>query len=261
VPGLVETQSRLRDAIVNHDGLRVTPLLTGGANPARRLAIHLRHYEASLVNALLGKFPACVWLLGGPFLTAAAREFVHCRPPTAPCIAEYGAELPAMLASRLGAERTPYLESFARLEWLLGQVAVAVDRTPLAMGALSQLPADGLPDLVLTLQPGLGYLQASWPVDDLMKLYLSEAQPDRYVFDPAEVGIEIRGARGEVRIDRLDRASYLFRNSLRQRLTIGAAAEIALAAEPAFDAGRALAKLFSDALVTDIQPATGEAAP
>jgi hypothetical protein len=136
---LAETQHRVRQAVVRGDPTALAGLLAGGGDPLARLKIHQRHYEASLVTAIAGKFPATAWLVGAPFLSAAAKVFVHDCPPKAPCIAEYGAEFPALLAERQEAERLPYLRSFAELEWRIGVVSIAIDRPALNGGALIRL--------------------------------------------------------------------------------------------------------------------------
>src|SRR5438105_10087679 len=103
-------------------------MLVGGRDSAKRLAIHQRNYETSLVNALLGKFPATGWLVGSGFLTQAARDFVRLHPPRAPCIAEYGEGFPIYLETRPHAERVPYMRALAELEWCVGHAAIAADR-------------------------------------------------------------------------------------------------------------------------------------
>jgi hypothetical protein len=179
MPPLVDLQRRVRDAVVSGEGsLLLDPaLLVGGARPAARLAIHRRHYETSLVNALLGKFPATAWLVGEKFVAAAARQFIREHPPQAPCIAEYGEEFPQFLAARPGADGVPYLQDFATLEWHVGHVAAAVD--------------------------GARRVHASWPVDTLLKFFLTNTAPDRLVLEPEDVWIEVHGARGEVEIERV----------------------------------------------------------
>src|SRR5262249_39935167 len=138
MPLLLEIQRRMRDAVVGDDPAgALLPLLAGGRDPQARLAIHRHHYRTSLTHALLDKFPAGSWLAGERFAIAAARAFVHTHPPAAPCIAEYGGDYPAFLASRVGAERLPYLHAFAELEWHLGQVSIAVDRAPLTIESLA----------------------------------------------------------------------------------------------------------------------------
>jgi hypothetical protein len=253
MPSLLEIQRRMRDAVVADEAARaLLPLLSGGRDPQARLAIHRHHYQASLTRALLDKFPAVSWLAGERFATAAAQAFAHEHPPAAPCVAEYGADYPAFLASRAGSERLPYLRAFAELEWQLGQVSIAVDRPSLTIESLASIDAGELPDHCLTLQGGLRYCTAAWPIDDLIKQYLSGAAPEHYPFSPADVHLEIRGARGEFRIERLSEAEFVFRSSVAGQATIGAAAERALDLDAAFDPGQALLRLVSAGLVIAI---------
>jgi hypothetical protein len=77
VPLLAEIQQRFRNAVVSNAVRDIAPLLAGGADPVRRLMIHQRNYETSLVDALLGRFPATAWLAGTPLLRRAATEFVR----------------------------------------------------------------------------------------------------------------------------------------------------------------------------------------
>lgn len=255
---LAEVQARIRGSLVDGDAARVLPLLLGGPSAAQRLAIHQRHYQASLVTALLAKFPGCAWLVGEQLVTEAFRGFVRASPPTAPCIAEYGEGFPRFLASRPEAIRLPYLQSFAELEWHLGRMAIAVERPPVAMDALAAIDPERLPDVVLQLQPGATYVAASWPVDELIRLFLAETQPERFAFDPVPVALELRGARGSFQIRRLDEATFAFRAAVADGKSIGVAAERAFAADPGLDAGRALAALVAENLVTAFAaPSTG----
>ena len=259
MPTLAEIQSGVRDAVIAEHSEAIEPLLVGGQAGRKRLDIHRRHYEISLVNALVGKFPATGWLVGTPFVTEAARHYVHQQPPEAPCISEYGEGFPQFLAECPGAERVPYLREFAQLEWHVGHVAIAVNEPAVLTEELAAIPADLLPDVELTLQAGVRYLQASWPVDDLMTLYLTEAEPDRLEFEPAKVWLEVRGARGEFSIDRLAEAEFVFRKSLLDRQAIAGAAECAFPVNPAFDPGVALAKVITCGLITGIQRLVQEA--
>lgn len=253
---LAEIQLRIRNAIVTGDSAGIAPMLVGGRHPEKRLAIHRRHYETSLVTALLEKFQATAWLAGISAVTEAARRFVRDHPPHAPCIAEYGEEFPEFLSVQTWTARMPYLSEFATLEWHVGHVAVAIDRRALSLEDFSSVHADALPETRLALQPGLRYVQASWPVDELLKLYVSDAAPDSYTFEPAEVRIEVRGARGEFRLDRLDTGAWVFRKSISEGLPLGDSAGRALDADPAFDARHALAALVTGGRVARIQSST-----
>ena len=50
MPALADIQSAVRDALVRGDRSALAPILSGGAHPEHRLAIHQRHYAASLTR-------------------------------------------------------------------------------------------------------------------------------------------------------------------------------------------------------------------
>jgi hypothetical protein len=256
---LRELQADVRRAVISGDDATVAPLLVGGGDSRRRLAIHHRHYQASLVNALLEKFPATVWLTGSAFLAEAARQFVTAHPPDRPCIAEYGEEFPAFLAMLPSAAHLPYLRDFAELERRLGQVAIEVDRPPLPITEIAALDHETLADAFVELQAGLRYWHASWPVDDLLKAYLTDSAPGLFEMDPGSVYIEVRGARGDVRLDRLSLADFTFRTALFGLRSLGEAFDRSLQADPGFDPSEAFFTLLTDGLVLgiDVRPIKG----
>ena len=147
----------------------------------------------------------------------------------------------------------PYVREFAELEWYVGKAAIAVGVTPVTLEQLSSTQADALPDTLLELQPGLHYLTASWPVDALMELYLSETVPERFELSPTEVNIEVRGARGEFSFSRLDPAEAKFRKAIAEGQSIGDAAESALGVNAGFDAGKGLVALVGAGLIQAIR--------
>jgi hypothetical protein len=249
---LADFQAQVRGAIVDGKIAPLTPILTGGRVPFKRFAIHQRHYEASLVRALIEKFPAVVLLAGSPFVTGAAAAFIRHHPPCAPCIAEYGEDFPAYLAGRAEAQDIPWLRWVGDLEWQLGRVSLALEYAPLSIEALAMVAPERLADCTLTLQPGLHYLVTPWPVDDLLKLFLSDDVPESYALDPADIFLEVRGARGAFSMSRLDAATFIFRRALAQGSSVGNAAEQALDADPRFDAGHGLVQVIAAGLATAI---------
>jgi hypothetical protein len=258
---LAELQQGFRDALVTGDAGHVAPALVGGADPRARLAIHQRHYEASLVRALLDRFPATQWLVGSQPVIEAAREFVRRQPPAAPCIAEYGEAFTTHLAGAPIGDRVPYLREFAECDWHLGRVAVSVDKPgvgPEPGAAFAGIPADAVANARLVLQSGTHYLRASWPIDTLIALFVDDKAPDRVVIEPGDVHLEVRGSRGAFRLARLDAAEFAFRQGLRAGLTLAEAAERGWVVSNTFNPGRALAALWSAGLVTAVTPAPME---
>ncbi len=250
MPTLADLQGSVRQAVVLGEASAVAPLLVGGSDARKRLAIHHRHYETSLVTALLDRFPATIWLVGSTFVTAAARQFVRNRPPSTPCIGEYGEDFPAFLSAERGAAEFPYLRPFAELEWHLSRLSLAVTLPALSQADLSALDPDTLADVRITLQPGVHYFHAAWDVDSLIRLHLTDSAPDRFSLQSGDVWIELRGARGELQINRLDRANFAFRAALFAGQLLGDATVSALDLDPTFDAGQALATLITGGFVT-----------
>lgn len=247
---LPELQGAIRDALVlgRTDGL--VGELVGGANPAGRLAVHQRHYRTSLVRALLARFPAICWLLGGQRARDAATAYLEASPPHAPCLAEYGGTFPEFLAGWLKG-RLGFAADFARLELAVGAVALAIDRPPAAAEALTGFAESDLPELRLPLQPGLRFLAAEWPVDTLFRVFTVGKEPERMHLDPTPCHLQIRGARGTCEVVRLDPAEWRFRHALARGGTLGAAIDAAAADD--FDASTALGRLFAAGLVTAIE--------
>src|SRR5688500_19173902 len=154
--------------------------------------IHRRHYQESLTTAVVGRFPATAWLIGPARLEAVARAFVHAHPPTAPCIAEYGTELPCFLATWPETAHLMYVPAFADLDWHLGRLAVSVDLPPLSTVPLTRLDPSSLAESVVTIQTGPHYLQAVWAIDTPMKMYLADPSPESWTLRNQAVHLSAR---------------------------------------------------------------------
>jgi hypothetical protein len=252
VSHLADIQCQIRDALVTGKIEGIARTLIGGHDGTKRLAIHQRHYESSLVQALVAKFPATAWLAGTSFIADAARRFVREQPPNAPCIAEYGERFPEFLSEIQVTNRLPYFRAFAELEWHIGHAPIAVDEPAVTIEDFSRVDPAALLEMSLTLQGGLRYLAALWPIDELMQLYLTEKAPELFEFNPHDVWLEICGSRGQFRIDRLEAAEFVFRKAIARGLPIGAAAESTFDLDPVFDPGRALVSLAAAGLVTGL---------
>jgi hypothetical protein len=185
---LADIQAGIREAVVNGNDAAVAPILLGGSRPERRLAIHRRHYMASLTRALVERFPATVWLVGSELVTDAATSFVREQPPSRPCIAEYGDGFPRYLGAHPAARSLPYLAQFAELEWHLGRLALATEDSA-----------------------NVQYVQLDCALDELIGLYLTDTAPDEYALRREDVWLEIRGLRGELQMNRLTGEEFAHR--------------------------------------------------
>jgi hypothetical protein len=178
---LAEIQSAVRDALVRGHGSALTSILSGGLHAERRLAIHQRHYTASLTKAILNRFPATVWLVGSDLVTDAASSFIREQPPSKPCLAEYGESFPEHLGAHPAAAPLPYLRQFVELEWHLGRLTLATDESP-----------------------HVHYLHLEWSLDELIGVYLADSAPEQFALRREDVWLEILGVRGTVEMNRLN---------------------------------------------------------
>jgi hypothetical protein len=195
MPSLADVQARMRHAVV--DGGDVATELAATLDRPSRFAIHQRNYHASLTKAIVERFPATVWLLGSELVTTAAEQFVRQRPPSRPCIAEYGEAFPAWLASLPALATFTYVGEFATLEWHLGRVAHEVDLAP-----------DG---------PAFHHQRLEQSVDALIQVFLSDDAPERFVLEDGPFWLEVRGHRGELQMQRLSEADFALRAYARRR--------------------------------------------
>jgi hypothetical protein len=194
---LADVQAGIRNAVVDGDGAAVAGVLVGGTHPEYRLAIHRRHYQASLTRALVERFPATVWLVGSELVTHVATCFVQEHPPSRPCIAEYGEGFPRYLGANPSAASLPYLALFAELEWHLGRLALATDASA-----------------------NVQYIHFGWSLDELIGFYLTDTAPDEYALRQEDVWLEIRGLRGELQLNRLTSEEFARRVSARPTGTL-----------------------------------------
>lgn len=250
---LRETQAAVSRALVGSEASAIAPLLVGRTGETR-FAVHQRHYQASLVRALLRQFPATVWLAGSERVEGAARRFVAASPPNRPCLAEYGGAFPAFLAALPEASGLPYLRDFAEVERRFGQAALEIDLPPRSIGEIAALAPAAIVDTAIALQPGVRYWRASWPVDELLTVYVTDVAPDRFELHGETVWLEVRGARGDVRLRRLSPGDFTFRTFLARGVPLGVAAQRALDADAGFEPGIALGALVAEGLVTAIAP-------
>lgn len=245
---LSETQGAFRNAVTGGPCEGLLAALRCPADARARLDIYRRHHRESFRRHLRGRYPTLEWLLGTERLVALADDTLRHAPPRAPSMAEYGQELVETVI-RAGDGLPPYIADMARVDWALGCISVAVDHAMIGIDTLAAVDAARLAQVRLRLQPGLAHVAAAWPVDELVRLRLAEAAPERIAFDAQHTWLELRGARGRFTLRRLAAGDFSFRARLAAGDCLGDAAEAALDLEASFDVTAALAALFAEGLV------------
>ncbi len=237
------------------DGLfsGAVPTDVTAADPAeveRRYAVYRNNVVVSLIEALRQRFPVVERLVGEEFAKAMLGAFVRAHPPRSPLMMSYGEELPTFLEGFPPVATLPYLADVARLEIARGVAYHSADAQPIDPQRLSSLAEADPKDLVLRLHPGTAVLRSRFPIFTIWAAN-----------QPGAMGREIRMAAGEaVLVARrdltvvtrpLEPGVAAFVGALLQGTSFARAATTAIAADPQFDASRALAGLLSDRLIVE----------
>jgi hypothetical protein len=250
VPSLRELEGDLRRALLGGDDAPARAAVRGDGLEARaRLAIYRHHVVTTLTAALQAAFPVVCRLVDERFFAYAADRYIQVEPPSGPCLFEYGARFAEFLAEFPPCRSRPYLADVARLEWAMQRALHAADTIPLSIGAIQGVAPEVAGTITLTLEPSVSLLRSPYPVDRIWRANQAD------VLEPAVVDLaagaawlEVRRRGDDVIVRALDPAVFAFRGALSGGADLGTATGEALAADPAFDLGRAIAALFADGL-------------
>jgi hypothetical protein len=235
VASLTLRRDTLPPGIVSH----VSP------SPSGRFAVHRNSVAAGPVDALAGRYPAVLRLVGEEFFRAAARLHVAQEPPRSPALLDYGGGFPDFLAGFEPAGGLPYLADVARLEWLRHRAYHAADATPIAATALGAVPPERIGDVVLQLHPSAAVLASDYPILSIWETNVMDAEVRAIGPDlPGEAVLIVRPAL-EVLVMRLGPGGLEFIGEIAGGGSLAAAAERGEAGSPAFDLAGGLGALLA----------------
>jgi hypothetical protein len=210
----------VRDAVRSE---RIRPAPVAPLRHADRLAIHARHYRASLTAVLAAAFPAARRLTGEGFFAFAAAQFIANEPPQDPVLDHYGAGFPAFLARFPASAPFRWLPHLARFEWALHGVSLARPGCP-----VEALP-EGAGAAALRWKPAAALFAAPYAVDAL-----TGKEPRVADFEPADRFLLILGQAAAVSVHALAWGEFACLSALRAGRCIEDAVALALTVDAAF---------------------------
>jgi hypothetical protein len=244
---LPDLQTGVRLSVLGRSRPEIIAAILGEEGQAEaRLDIHRHHILRSLTEALKANFPVVCRVVDPRFFGFAADCFIRMHPPSAPCLAEYGAEFPDFIRAFEPARALPYLGDLARLEWAVLEARNAPDAAPITPEGLRQVPIADYPNLTLRLDPSLRLLRTLWAVE---RIWAAHQDDERQA--PIELGGEgsrliVRRRGAEVEVESVDPATFAFLAALRQGRCLATAGAAGLAADPFFDMALALRRLLAE---------------
>jgi hypothetical protein len=244
---LRELQAEFRQALLGGGVAALGGLIReDGLLTDARLDIYRNNVFVSLKQVLKDTFPVVCRLVDERFFVYATDEFIRSNPPEQACLFAYGDRFADFLAGFPPCRELVYLPDVARLEWLLNVAAHAAESAPISPAELNSVAEGDAPNLVFRLDPSLGFLDSSWPVDRIWYANQSDANAEAVIdLDMTGTKLEVRRTGGHELFRRLDPATFVLRSMLAAGHRLEVATEAALAADPCFEFTAAFGNLFT----------------
>ncbi len=227
-------------------------LLRDETDLARRVALYRNNRDANARKALEGAYPVVRQLVGEAFFEGLSREYRRAVPSVSGDLNLHGATLARFLEGFEPARELPYLPDVARLEWAVHRAHYAADAPALDLARLSAVPVERQGGVRLRLHPACGILTAAFPVARIWAVH----QPDHegaieVDFTPGPHHALVHRPRFRAVAGPLDAAAKAFLGMVLEGGSLARCLEAALAVEPAFDLGAALAAWIEARVVID----------
>jgi hypothetical protein len=226
------------------DGADLAPWLDPERSAAG-LSVYRNTVAKGLIDALKDRFPTVERAVGEDWFIAAALDFARTHPPVRAELSAWGGAFPAWLAAFPPAADLPYLADLARLDDLWMQAYLAADATPLAADVFARLDAQDLATHGVGLHPSARPVWFDDGVAEVWRLIRPPAEPPAEIeLAPAPAGLLLVRPDAAVETLALTRAGFVFLSACAQGLSLAAAADGALSAEPGADFARQFAVLI-----------------
>ena len=219
---LADLQHELHRSIVVGAAGEICFLAGSPVEATRRLDVHRRHFRQSLTRALEKTYPAVVSLVDQRFFAYCADAFIQATPPVKPCLFEYGGDFAGFIATFQPCAALPYLSHVARLEWDIHAV-------------FHELGADD-GTAPYWMAPALRLFRSPFPVHRIWQIARGAADGN-VDLDGGQAWLAIfQDDDGDVSVEALAPAAFLFLDALRRGGPFAAALGAARAVEPRFRA-------------------------
>jgi hypothetical protein len=174
------------------------------AKPAR-MNVYAEAYFSRLVETLGEDFRALRACLGRDSFMKCVAEYLKVFPPTRFNISEAGRDLPGFLRTQAPWREAVWPGELAGLEWEILRSFYADEAKPIDPSSLETLSPEAWSRARLELHPAASLLQATYPVDQIWRERSLGWQPDQASLFFLLVR---REASGQVRVERLERATF-----------------------------------------------------
>ena len=222
--------------------------LLGTAAVPGGLQVYRNNVFTSLSEALAAVYPVVKRLVGEPFFNQLARRFIRHHPSRSGNLHDFGAGLPAFIATLAETRAVPYLPDVAALEWAYDRVFHAADAEPLDVRRLAE--RGPLEALTFRLHPAVRLLASRYPV---LAIWQANQQDQVATVDLAAGGewLLVQRRSLERRIERLTPGEFALLRALTEGATLAEACASAGAAETDIDLAAAMGRFVTQSIFAE----------
>ena len=251
---LPELQRAFGAALRDDDAPPPAAVAGGRFSPAARLQVYRNNHRIGLRNALADCYPVLARLVGDGFFAWTAHRYLLAHPPRRGNLHEFGAALPAFLASFEGAARHPWLLDVARLEWARQEAYHAAEHDALDLRRLAAVPAEQQERLRFRLHPACRLLVSRWPLLAILEANTGDGPVDTTV-DLDAGGDRLLVSRPDTTVltESLQPGPFALLESVAAGDVFGEACEQALAVQPELDLGGCVQALLRERVLVDFE--------
>ena len=189
----------------------------GKLSPEKRLEIYRHNVFTTLTSALRDLYPVTESIVGAPFFTHLAEQFIRDTPSRSGDLNIFGGEWSDFLCGRAGVDNLTYLPDVAALEWAWHRAFHAAEYPPFDLSKLASVPRDQHGALRFILHPSVSLIASSYPIVRIWQVNQSGYDGDMAIDweAPGDSVLVIRDD-VEIKIEAMPQASFNFLCALHQ---------------------------------------------
>jgi hypothetical protein len=242
---LPELQAGFAAALMDVASAGTAPAMFRGTpeRAASRLAIYRANVECNCAQALASAYPIVRKIVGDAFFDALAHAHLKAQPSQSGDLNRYGERLPEFLEDFAPVSDLPYLPDVARMEWHAHRAHFAAEPRAFNVAALADLPPERIASLRPGLAPACALLESAWPLGRIWTIHQDDYGGAFEIdLDSGPDRILVIRPRWRAQVVSLAPGDFAFLGTAHRGGTLGTALESAVAADPSFDPGSALAR-------------------
>jgi hypothetical protein len=253
VKSLLELQSTVMDCLLGGAPDEASDLVhSRGMAAAERLRIYQRNLIENYTKSLRSSYPVIASLVGEEYFNDAARQLQLAHPSQSGDLAEVGAAFAEFLLERHHADQFRYLADIARLEWSCQKSLLAADHAPLELARLAAVVPADYDQLHFLLHPAVQLFESPYPCLKIWQSHADESIHNEQIdLNGGGVRVAIALSSRSLVFHPLSDGEYVFLAALHSNVPLAGAVEVAIAADPSFDAAAMMRRGVLAGLVVD----------